>query len=55
MEKVLAVLNCLFCITMAMAWTKKDIANLIIKIMVFGLALANVVHTLQIFGYVVKQ
>jgi hypothetical protein len=55
MEKVLAVLNCLFCIIMAMAWTKKDIPNLIIKIMVFGLALANVVYTLQIFGYVVKQ
>lgn len=55
MEKLLLILNCLFCITMAMAWTKKDIPNLVIKIMVFGLAIANVIYTLQIFGYVVKQ
>lgn len=55
MEKVLAVFNCLFCVIMTMAWTKKDIPNLIIKIGISGLAIANIIYALQIFGYVVKQ
>ncbi len=55
MEKVLAVLNCLFIVTMTFAWTKKDMTNLIIKICISILALANVVYALQLFGYVVKQ
>ena len=55
MEKVLAVFNCLFYVIMTMAWSKKDMHNLVIKIMISGFALANIVYALQLFGYVVKQ
>jgi len=61
MEKVLAVFNCLFYVIMAMVWTKENTnvelitLNFVIKIVISGLALANIVYALQLFGYVVKQ